>query len=369
MIDKNLKDILVRYIRYSSGNVISIAQFMQIINYHVNNGYYSKSTNSIGKDFITSPHISCLFGYLVGFFLYQKWEKFFFNKEICLVELGGGNGNFLYDVLSFLEDTPLFNYLKISVLEISPFLKNVQSQKLKKFIDKIKWCQEINEIKTNRFLFFISNEFFDCLPIHQFFLNEQNKFNEIMVCLDDKEELHLGLVKNISHNFYLLNEFEDIEKNLKNKQSQIFEICPSAIFLCKEINSMLNKNGGLFLTIDYGNFESTGKSSLQSIINHQNCASILSQIEQGPDISAHVNFAHLKKCFMQELPLEYFLVNQKEFIKKLKIDVLLEDFSKSNLLENSFIFELKNQIDYLTSDEKLSDMGSLFKVLYILKTH
>ena len=152
--------------------VLTIDQYITEALYNNKFGYYMKN-NPFGKngDYITSPNISILFSEMIAIWIISFWENLKYPKKFNLIELGGGNGEMIKQILNTFKNFPLFqNCCKIHILEKSTYLKNIQRQNLK---DKnIKWLKNLNEI-SNRPNIFIANEFFDALPIKQFIKKEQ----------------------------------------------------------------------------------------------------------------------------------------------------------------------------------------------------
>lgn len=321
---------------------ITIAEFMAIISYHHYYGYYQE--NYILDDFTTSPEISPIFGNLIALWFYNLWQKYYQNQEIILIELGGGNGSLMSAMLDIFSQLPIYNYLKIEVVEISELLQVKQKEILYKHLDKITWVNDLGLVKIDRSVFFIANEFFDCLPIHQFSYHN-NQLCEILINHSLEKNFHFCLSEKLSNASYLIDR-----KQLAN--NEIIEISPASISIASYMNTILNKHKGLSLIIDYGYFEPTAKSSLQAIYRHQIC-SIFEQIGHA-DISAHVNFQNLQRQFSN---CKNLFCTQKEFLELIKI----EDIKK--IITNQAAL---SKIDYLIKSNLESDMGNLFKILYVL---
>ena len=150
------------------GSKISLDKFIYKALYDKNKGYYMKG-NPIGSkgDFITSPNISILFSEMLSIWTISFWQNLKCPKKINLIELGSGNGQMIYDMINSFKNFPKFyQSCKFIIFEKSPHLKKVQKKKLKKF--NVKWIKNFNEIKKGTNIF-IANEFFDALPIKQFF--------------------------------------------------------------------------------------------------------------------------------------------------------------------------------------------------------
>lgn len=347
---------------------INLQKLIFFTSYEASSGYYHEdSKKNIIDDFITSPLISNFFGYLIGFFLYSKWKKFFYKKEIDLIELGPGSGKLIFDVLNFLKQTDMFGCIKkIKLLEINDLFSKNQANLLNEFKNQIEFYKDFGLINFERSFFVFSNEFFDCLPFNQF-IYKDNKFFETCIFFDEKnDEFKFGLSSEVSNNLFLLKEKENFDREPKDES--VFEISSSSILICQEINNLLNKFGGINLIIDYGFLKNEYKSSIQCIRNHKNI-SISDLIKFGGDISSHVNFEYLKKIFEDNSSEEFFLDEQYIFFNE-----IYEDFTEFlfenrlySLDKDKLIQKINNEILKFTKNDLEADLGKLFKVLYKIK--
>ena len=213
-------------------NLFSLDEFINQALYNPKSGFYMKK-NPIGDkgDFITSPNISILFSEMLSIWTVLFWENLKCPKKINLIELGAGNGQMLYDMINSLKNFSKFNdSCNFFILEKSPYLKKIQKQKLKNF--NVKWINSLKEIKGGHNIF-IANEFFDALPIKQFF-KIKNKWVERYVKLD----------KNNNKSFInIKSNIKKIEKNIGFKISnnqKIIEYSPIALKFLKTISNLLD---------------------------------------------------------------------------------------------------------------------------------
>ena len=112
--------------------------------------YYQN--NEIGKDFVTSPEISQIFGELIALKIFEVALKNNINMNI--IELGGGNGTLMFDVVTTLNklmakyslEGILCKIDNLIILEKSTYLKNLQNNKLASFDIKKKWIENIDDL-------------------------------------------------------------------------------------------------------------------------------------------------------------------------------------------------------------------------------
>ena len=329
---------------------IALDEFIHQSLYNVNDGFYMKKNPfGIKGDFITSPNISILFSEMIAVWTIAFWQKLKCPKKINLVELGSGNGEMILQMLSSFEKFQTFKKsCKIFLLEKSPYLRKIQKKKLKKF--KVKWIKNLNEVKTGPKIF-LANEFFDALPVKQFF-KINNEWQERYVDITD--------IKNPK----FVNKKTNIKKFEKkigfkiSKNQKIIEFSPLAMRLIKQISEKLIKNNGGLLIIDYGYLNNSMADSLQAVKNHKN-VNILKNYGSS-DITHRINFKLIENISKQLNLKSQGTNTQRNFLLKLGIlkraEIIAKNLSFSK--KTNIYFRLKRLIDK-------NQMGELFKVMLI----
>ena len=338
--------------KIKKNTVLTIDQYINEALYNNKFGFYMKN-NPFGKngDYITSPNISILFSEMIAIWIISFWENLKYPKKFNLIELGGGNGEMMKQILNTFENFPFFqNCCKIHILEKSTYLKNIQKQNLKN--KNIKWLKNLNEI-SNRPNIFIANEFFDALPIKQFIKKEQKWYERNIKFSKINKPEFLNILTNIK-------KFEKkIGFNISYKQKFI-EYSPLTMKYLKIISKKIRINGGGILIIDYGNFDKTMKNTLQSISNHK-YNNVLSNFGQS-DITYSINFKLIEKI-VKKLSLKVSgITNQKNFLINLGI------LKRAEIISKNLSFSKKTNIYFRVKrlvDKNL--MGELFKVMLITK--
>src|SRR5258708_10049374 len=93
-------------------------------------GYYM-GRDPLGRDFITAPEVSQIFGELIGLFFVQAWEDRGRPGRFHLVELGPGRGTLMMDLLRAAKVRPGFGKAaQIVLIEASPVLRDIQAKTL-----------------------------------------------------------------------------------------------------------------------------------------------------------------------------------------------------------------------------------------------
>ena len=330
--------------------LIALDEFIYQALYNPKNGFYMKN-NPFGNkgDFITSPNISILFSEILSVWTVSFWQNLKCPKKINLIELGSGNGQMIYDMINSFKNFPKFyKSCQFIILEKSPYLKKIQKKKLKKF--KVKWINNLNEVQNENNIF-IANEFFDALPVKQFF-KINNRWIERFVKLGKK------------NNKSFINIDSDIKKiekkigfKLSNNQ-KIIEYSPMALKYLKNISKKINNKKGALLIIDYGYLENSMKDTLMAIRKHK-ISDVFEEFGNS-DITYKLNFKLLKKI-TNILKLKcQGITTQRNFLINLGIKERAEIISRNLPFSKKadIYYRLKRLIDK-------NQMGDLFKVMLI----
>ena len=339
---------------FNNKKIINIESYIQACLYS-NQGYY-KNTNAIGRsgDFITAPEISQLFGEIVGLFILNYWQNNI-KKEFNLIELGPGKGTLLIDILNITKSFTQFReksniyLIEKNISLIKEQKKNLSKNNLK--LKNIAWLKNF-DIKNDKPSIIFANEFFDCLPIRQFYKKE-NKWFEKMVQINH-ENTFVNLVDkevNDLKNLNIINQY---------KSNTVLEISKSREEYFSKVCRHISKNGGQIIVIDYGYYARPKYLTLQSVYNNKK-SNILDNIGK-QDISSLIDFRKLID-----------IAN----INKLKTNIFCSQ--RDFLLNHGIVHRLKKNLIKSNNKqakimklglEKIIDkksMGSLFKVLVLSK--
>lgn len=166
---------------------ITFAEYMDMVLYHPEHGYYSSKAVNIGfkgGDFFTSASLGADFGELLAEQFLQMWEILGRPRPFSLVEMGAGQGILALHILKHyqLHYPDFLAALEYVIIEKSPGLKQEQQQRLQNF--SVRWWS-LEEIPSNSITgCFFSNELVDALPVHQFIL-EAGELREVYVTISD----------------------------------------------------------------------------------------------------------------------------------------------------------------------------------------
>ena len=108
------------------------------------------------------------------------------QKNLILLELGAGNGEMMKVIIETLKNFPeCFNNCNFQIHEKSELLKKKQQLNLKS--EKITWIEDI-KINNSYPTIFLANEFFDALPIKQFFKKKEDWVERFVNLKEKKAE-------------------------------------------------------------------------------------------------------------------------------------------------------------------------------------
>ena len=331
---------------------LPLDQFIEFALYDKVNGYYMKK-NPFGKegDFITAPNITRLFSEIIAIWVLTFWKSIGSPRKFNLLELGAGNGEMMKVIIETLKNFPeCFNNCNFQIHEKSEFLKKQQQFNLKS--EKMTW---IDDIKINNLFptIYLANEFFDALPIKQFFKRKEGWVERFVNFKDEKNaEFKEQLI-----------DIKNIEQNLKfeiSKDQEIIEYSPSSFEYLKDISNLIKNNDGGLLIIDYGYLDLKMKETLLAIKDHKH-SNILEDIGDS-DITYNINFNLFKKFVGQFDDLNFIITNQKKFLTSMGI------VQRAEIISENIPFSKKSDLFYRVRrliDEK--QMGELFKVMLIKK--
>ena len=191
----NLKKKLINKIE-EKRNALRVDEFISYLLYEKNSYYISNNPIGFRGDFITSPEISQMFGEILGIYILNYWiEKI--QSQFDLIELGPGKGTLLEDILRTTKLEKKFNKsANIKLIERNKKLIKIQEKKtITCELKNIEWLKKFNT-DSNLPSIIYSNEFFDCLPVRQFYKNEiwyeklidYNKLKDIFFFRDKKSK-------------------------------------------------------------------------------------------------------------------------------------------------------------------------------------
>ena len=339
-----LKEKILRLI--GAHGPISVAQYMQIALTDPEQGYYMRR-DPLGRDFVTAPEVSQLFGEMIGLFFVQAWEDRGRPGKVQLVELGPGRGTLMADILRAAKIRPAFlEAASISLVDASPHLREVQAQTLRDF--PIAWRADLHEVPEEGAFFLVANEFFDALPVHQF-VRSSRGWHERMIAADGDALVFAATPDSVPADF--------IPSALCDApEGSIFETSPASQAWVQQIARRAGKNGAA-LIIDYGHAEQGLGNTLQAMQANV-YADVLAEPGEA-DLTCHVDFAALARAASEAEGFVFGPEPQGGFLEALGIKLRAERLKTSSPRHAA---DIDAALARLTNPRQ---MGMLFKVLAI----
>ena len=327
---------------------LTVAQYMAAALSDPEHGYYMHR-DPLGRDFITAPEISQIFGEMIGLFFLQVWEDRGRPKPFDLVELGPGRGTLMADIVraatklrpEFLETA------RITLVETSPTLRAVQKQTLAP--SPVSWASRFDDVPAAGPLFLIANEFFDALPIRQFEKRERG-WHERMVIGGDGD-LRFALAPDAAPEDIIPSGVRDAPLG------SVVELNASAAAIVRSIASRIADAGGAALIIDYGHPATSVGDTVQAVKSNAYCDPLAEPGEA--DLTAHVDFGALAATAKEGGGSVLGPVPQGNFLSALGIRTRADRLKRDNPGEFD---DIDAGVDRLTNRQH---MGTLFKALAI----
>jgi len=311
------------------------------------NGYYI-SRDPFGRDFVTAPEVSQIFGELIGLFFVQAWEDRGRPESILFVELGPGRGTLMSDMMRAAQKVrPDFvRAAKIILVETSPLLRSTQKQTLSQYAPS--WALRWEEIPDGAPIYLIANEFFDALPIHQFEYGPDGWRERMVAAVNDK--LNVALAPDA--------QVVDASFSQRGKSAEpgdVVEMNPSAQAIMSGIAERIARSNGVGLVVDYGYCEPGYGDSFQAV-KANGYADPLAEPGEA-DLTAHVDFATLSTSALEAGASVSGPLAQALLLGELGIH-LRADQLKSAAPQNAE--EIDQAVARLTGEKQ---MGTLFKAM------
>ena len=331
--------------RIAAQGPMSVAEYMALCLQHPEHGYYI-TRDTLGRDFVTAPEISQMFGELLGLCLAQAWLDQGAPAAFTLAELGPGRGTLMADILRAAGRVPGFvGGADVVLLESSPALRARQSEALAAHHPR--WIEAVGDLPEQP-LFLVANEFFDALPIRQFIRAEGPLWHERQVAAPDGA-LGFGLGG--------LQTVAPLEHRLEDtKPGDLVELCPQACSIVSVLAHRIAAHRGVALVVDYGDWRSLG-DTLQAMSAGQPVDPLATPGEA--DLTAHVDFEALVAAAAPATHTK--LTPQGVLLERLGISARAETLARG--LSGAALETHEAAFHRLTSP---LEMGNLFKGIGIL---
>lgn len=283
---------------------ISVAAYMDRCLHDPTDGYYATRPRLGGEgDFITAPHVSQMFGELIGLWAAEVWTRLGSPPRVRLVEMGPGDGTMMRDMLRAARLVPDFlAALDPWLIETSGPLVAPQREALGG--RPAAWATALGDIPVDRPMILIANEFLDCLPIRQW-VQGRAGWTERLIGLDDTGGL--AFVSGCPS-----------PPGEGGRDTAILETCDELTTMGRQIGEVIAEASGAALFIDYGGDAAGSGDTLQALRGHRKEHSLASPGEA--DLTAHVDFPAFLAAARRTAGIEAAMRSQREFLLSLGIE-------------------------------------------------
>uniref|UniRef100_A0AAG5D2M1 Protein arginine methyltransferase NDUFAF7 n=1 Tax=Anopheles atroparvus TaxID=41427 RepID=A0AAG5D2M1_ANOAO len=366
---------------------ITVATYMREVLLNPTAGYYSTKDHVFGSsgDFITAPEIGQIFGELIAVWCINELQKFNYDGEIQLVELGPGKGTLMQDMLRVFERFGLSkDRISVHLVEMSPHLQRVQGDRLcngqvlrtaadqhEPYVQQgstssgvaVRWYTDIVEV-PKQFSIVIANEFFDALPVNIFCKDPAEAsapWKEVLVDIDVKQTepafRFIQSTKATPYSVVFGKRFNEKGSLLQDRNR--VEISFEMEQIAQSLAVRMDAYGGFGLVIDYGH-EGNKMDTFRSFKQHK-----LHDPLQDPgsaDLTVDVDFGLLKH-FLEQDGKAFTLgpVGQGAFLEAMQGTERLKSLLNVTT-DEKYRHMLSDGYDVLTNPDK---MGERFKLLSI----
>ncbi len=250
-----LVEIVRDRIENSTQQQITFAEYMELVLYHPQHGYYASSESRIseGGDFLTSPHLANDFGEMLAIQLYQMWQVVGSPQVFSIVEMGAGQGLLAAQILDYSSrvDSEFFRSIDYLIIEIAPAMISAQQRRLKDL--PVRWCDWDEILDRSIVGCFLSNELIDALPVHQLIVSE-GKLQEVYITIsgDDDSNVFAEIINDLStdrlEQYWRLNNINLLGG--KYPEDYRTEVNLAALGWLEKVSKKLQR--GYAISIDYG---------------------------------------------------------------------------------------------------------------------
>ncbi|MEB3335860.1 MAG: class I SAM-dependent methyltransferase [Leptolyngbyaceae bacterium] len=338
---------------------ITFAEYMEVVLYHPQEGYYATNVVNIGADgdFFTSPHLGADFGELLAEQFVQMWHILGNPIPFTLVEMGAGQGILAGDILRYLHrhHADCFAALEYVIVEKSAGLVAEQQQRLQHFAKiqstsgqvLLRWST-LEAIAPHSITgCYFSNELVDALPVHQVVIQD-GKLQEVYVTTyaDSAGNISFAEVVSELSSPQLAEYFDWVGIDLSADiypEGYRSEVNLAALNWLGTVADQLQR--GYILTIDYGypatRYYSPARreGTLQCYYRHTHHSDPYVHVGR-QDLTAHVDFTALERWGDRAGLQQVGFTQQGLFLMALGLGDRLAALSTTNVMGGQGIQEL-----------------------------
>ncbi len=333
-----LKSKLLRLIE--AGGPLPVSAYMNTCLHDPQFGYYA-TRPGIGRDFITAPEISQVFGELLGLWSLHEWQILGAPDPFSLIEVGAGRGTMMDDMMRAIGQAGGGQRFQLAINEASPVYAAAQEARLSQFHPD--FLGAFKSLGEQPFLL-LANEWLDCLPARQF-VQAGDGWRERVVGPGDADNLAFGLASDKAG-----------ELSVKPAADQAnVEVQPALDTLCETLSDALKSVRGRALFIDYGTSERAPGDTLRAFRDGRQVDPLAMPGES--DLTVDVDFGRLARLARARGLDVAGPIEQGPFLMGLGAEARMQALIKANPAQDEAIYEgVRRLVDP-------AELGRRFKVI------
>ncbi len=319
---------------------ITVADYMNYCLFDPKDGYYA-TRPALGAegDFITAPMISQMFGEMIGVWIAEVWQAMGAPAAFYLVEIGGGDGTLMSDVLRVAARVEgLLDAADVVMVEPSEPLRALQQAR----IPQAKFLGQSTDLPDDRPLIIVANEVLDCLPARQFVKTDKGWHERFVGVVDG--DLAFGLVP----------VDKDVAPTYPAAPGDMVEVSAAQGRFVRELALLIRRASGAVLLIDYGRDRSEPGDTLQALHRHGKRDPL--EAPGQDDLTMWADFEMARKMAVVTRVKSSAIMSQAAFLSAMGIDARVASLVDKNPGQAGM---LKRQYERLMAP---GQMGELFKV-------
>ncbi len=319
---------------------ITVADYMNYCLFDPKDGYYAtRPALGADGDFVTAPMVSQMFGEMIGVWIAEVWQAMGAPAAFRLVEIGGGDGTLMSDILRVAARVDgLLKAAEIVMVEPSAPLRALQEAR----IPQAKFVTQSADLPDDKPLVVVANEVLDCLPARQFVKTDKGWHERYIGVVDG--DLAFGLVP----------VDKDVAPTYPAAAGDLVEVSAAQGRFVRELALLIRRASGAVLLIDYGRDRTEPGDTLQALHRHEKREPLDAPGED--DLTVWADFELARKMAVVTRVKSSPIVSQAAFLSAMGIDSRLASLIEKNPVRAD---ALNRQYERLMAPDQ---MGRLFKV-------
>ena len=323
-----------------AGGPMPVSAYMNACLHDPEHGYYA-TRPGIGRDFITAPEISQVFGEMLGLWALHEWRALGSPERFSLVEAGAGRGTMMDDMMRAVRQANGGQGFDVAINEASPVYSAAQKERLSDLHPSFLGAfQSIGEAP----FILIANEWLDCLPARQF-VQSDGDWHEKVVGLDDQGDLAIGIATDKAN----APAFE------MRDGATSFEVQPALETLVDVLKDAFSVVPGRALFIDYGVSEGAPGDTLRAFQRGLQVGPLA--LPGSSDLTVDVDFGRLRRLAEKASLSVHGPVEQGPFLMGLGVEARMHALIRANQGRAEEIYK------GVTRLVDPAEMGRRFKVI------